>query len=212
MDSMQITVFGANGRVGSHVVEEALKAGYRVVAFVHGTYTPPVDAQGLTIVQGDIYSAKEVLAAVKGSDAVVSALGSWGTPSKDILTAGMRNIIPAMEAHSVQRVVSLTGADSRMQSDKKGPLHRLTHVMLGIIAPRILKDSEEHLRLLEQSQLNWTVVRSPVMNEHGSREYVFSMKRPLPWVTAHRFSVASSMVALIPSKDYSKLAPFIKRA
>ena len=78
---MQITIFGANGKVGSLVVEMALQKGLHVVAFSHGKslFTP---SDNLRIVQGDVYNAADVSSALSGSDVVVSTLGSWGTPKK----------------------------------------------------------------------------------------------------------------------------------
>jgi putative NADH-flavin reductase len=58
----------------------------------------------LEIAKGDIYNTTYINSAMEGVDAVVSALGSWGTPKKDILTAGMRNIIPAMQKNKVKEL------------------------------------------------------------------------------------------------------------
>ena len=98
---MRITIFGANGRVGHLVVEGAMDAGHDVTAFVHHESKFPKNTK-LKVVQGDIHDAKDVARAVKGADVVISALGSWGTKRKDIVSSGMANIIPAMQAAKVE--------------------------------------------------------------------------------------------------------------
>jgi putative NADH-flavin reductase len=208
---MKIVVFGANGRVGSLVVKEALKRGYKVKAFVHSgssfDYNP-----SLEIFKGNIYNNDDVSQAVKGVDAVISALGSWGTPKKDILTAGMSNIIPAMQKNKVKRVVSLTGSDAIAPRDSKSLIHALSHPLLSVIASKILKDAETHIKLLDSSGLNWTVVRSPIMNNRGKiNKFRLTNKRPKPWKTINRQSVAVAMLDLVESNKKLMQSPHIVR-
>lgn len=207
----QITVFGANGRVGHRVVGEALRRGYRVVAFVHDK-TDLIESRQLKIVRGDIYDAEQVERALVGSTAVISALGSWGTPKKDILTAGMGNVIPAMGRHRIPTVISLTGADARAAGDQLSFIHRLTHFFLMFAIRKIMIDGERHIALLETSGLDWTVVRSPVMavNEKRAERYELSMRRPMPWRTVAYESVALAMVNAVQDRTWKCQAPYIR--
>ncbi len=210
---MRIAIFGASGKVGRLVVKGALDAGHDVTAFAHHDPKFAKDSR-LRIVRGDIHDSKDVAAAVKGADVVISALGSWGTKTKDIVGSGIANIIPAMEAAGAERIISLTGADARADGDKLGLLHRLTHAAIQVTPPRkILADGERHIRLLEQSGLDWTVIRSPVMNEKGDpKGFRFSTDRPAPWATVNRRSVALAILELIDDDSRSRQAPFITRA
>ncbi len=208
---MQITVFGATGKVGRIVVDEALKRGYKVVAFVHSSADLPKDKK-LRIVNGDVYNPEAVIEAIKGSDAVISALGSWGTPNKDILKSGMQNIIPAMQQNNVKRIISLTGHGANAPGDKFELLHFVSRLMLVIAAPRILHDGEDHILQLAASKLDWTVVRSSLMEEHGNpNRFTLTLKRPLPLAMIHRKAVATSLVNLAENTDFNKQAPFILR-
>lgn len=205
---MQITVFGASGRVGRLVVATALERGYDVVAFVRSeTHQKP--HEHLRFVVGDIYNGTSVADAVVGSTAVISALGSWGTTKKDILTVGMQYIIPAMDANNIERIISLTGADARASGDTLGLIHRITHFFIRLGAGKILSDGEAHIRLLEQSGLAWTVVRSPIMNDSGLTAYSLQDRRPLPWTTIHRRAVSESLVDLLTDHSYDGRAPYI---
>lgn len=208
---MNITVFGANGKVGSKVVNLLIKDQHNVRAFVYGSHSFE-DYPNLEIVQGDIRDRDQVLGALVNTDLVVSALGSWGTKTKDIQVAGMTNIVPAMKEKSVKRIISLTGSDAYVLGDKKSLLFLVTHLILSFIAGKILKDGENHTRMLQESDLDWTVVRSPVMNESGNpANFKLNTKRNLPWETINRNSVALSMVELVNSNEYTKKSPFIKR-
>lgn len=205
-----ITVYGANGKVGGLVVQGLLDRGHAVTAFVHrNSGLMPNDH--LRIVEGDIHDVAVVESALEGADAVISTLGSWGTPTRDILMSGMTTIIPAMHRRGIKRIISLTGAESRAYGDKISVLHRVAHLGAAVIAGKILRDGETHIAQLEESELQWTVVRSPIMNDKGDAHYHWTTKRPYPWQTINRQAVADAMVQQLNDSHYAGVAPFITR-
>ncbi len=206
---MQITVFGANGRVGRLVVADALKRNLSVNAFIHGD-NPFTPNDKLQIFQGDIYNGKDVASSLVGSDAVISTLGSWGTPNKDILSAGMRNIIPAMQSVGIDRIISLTGSGCESSSDSFSFTQFFSRLPLMLVAPKILKDAEEHIKLLENTDLIWTIIRSPVMSDKGNeKKFRLTTKCPLPWAKINRKSVAIAMLDSLENAKHTNQAPFI---
>jgi putative NADH-flavin reductase len=205
---MQITVFGASGKVGRLVVEEALSRGHSVVAFVHRSKLPATN--NLTVIQGNVYKLSDVTKAVQGSGAVISALGSWGTKRKDVTEQGMANIIPAMEAVGIKRVISVTGHGASAPGDKFEPVHEFSRLLLKLLAAKILRDGEKHIQRLHGSSLEWTVIRSPVMNNRVGG-YKISLSRPWPLATVGRHSVADCLVDLAENREYMRKAPYIVR-
>lgn len=206
----QVTVFGANGRVGRLVVAELVNRGYDVVAFVHNR-SNFFETPQLKVIQGDIYNATDVERALIGSNAAISALGSWGTPMKNILTVGMKHIIPAMKAQKVSTIISLTGADARCKGDELGLIHRVTYPLLTAFMGKIMSDGERHLALLQESGLDWTVIRSPIMLRRTPNHdrYKLDVRRPFPWQTVPYRLVALAMVNALQDRTWNKEAPFI---
>jgi putative NADH-flavin reductase len=207
---MQITVFGANGKVGSKVVAGLLARGYRVRAFVRDVSTLE-SRTNLTIVQGDVRNKQDVTNALKNSTVVICALGSWSTKSKDILSAGMTNIIPAMQAQNIERIVSLTGAEARDKTDQPKLINKLSHFMSLVFLRKILQDGERHIALLRGSDLNWSVLRSPLMKTKGKRGFMLKITPIKPWVTISRDDVAEAMIELALNNQFTKSAPYICR-
>ena len=206
----QVTVFGANGRVGRLVVAELVNRGYTVVAFVHNR-SHFIETPRLRVISGDIYNAQDVEKALDGSSAVISALGSWGTPMKNILTVGMKHIIPAMKARDLSTIISLTGADARASGDMLEVVHRVSYPFLTAFIGKILADGERHITLLEKSDLDWTVIRSPIMLKRTPNHdrYTLDVRRPFPWQTVPYRLVALAMVNSLQDRTWSKEAPFI---
>lgn len=208
---MQITVFGASGNIGQRVVHQLLSRGYSVVAFVYAD-NPFAYHERLQIIKGDIHDAPIVTHAIQGSDVVISTLGSWHTKTQDILSAGMRRIIPAMQAQQVRRIVTLTGADAYMATDTPTVWQRMLRPVFRRIAPKILDDAEEHIRLLMASGLAWTVVRSPVMRSRGKAgRALLRDVPPRPWQTVHRDDVARAIVEVALSDEFIHRAPYVGR-
>ena len=205
----QITVFGANGRIGQLVVAALQAQNIRVIAAVHSHHSF-TESDSLRVVKMDIYDSESVARALQGSSIVISTLGSWGTKHKDVLTVGMTNIIVAMQQQSISRIISLTGAESRAPGDTLGLVHRAMHLTLGITAGKILRDGEAHITLLTGSQLDWTVIRSPIMSDskragHGQ----LTLKRPYPWQLVGRHLVVDAIVSCAVDELWVKQAPFI---
>ncbi|MFZ1249996.1 MAG: NAD(P)-binding oxidoreductase [Candidatus Microsaccharimonas sp.] len=207
-----IIVFGANGRVGSIVVRRLVKHGYKVKAFVH--HANGLKSSGLVeYIEGDVTKKRDVENALKDADAVISTLGSWGTKSKNILSSGMKQIVPVMEKYSIRRIISLTGADAWAPETRHEAslLQKLSHKLFSTIASKIVQDGEKHIAILEKSTLDWTVIRSLVMNDSGNKKYVLGLKYPAPWRTINRTAVAKALVDQLEDKTFLKQAPYIHR-
>lgn len=203
-----VVVFGAAGKVGRLVVEYALADGYKVTAFVHRHHNLP-NTPNLQVVKGDIYNRSDIERSLKDADVVVSALSSWGTQYKDVLSMATANIVAVSKRYGLSRIVSLTGADARTHGDDITVLHRLSHFAITIVAGKVLQDGEQHIKLLRNSKLNWTVIRSPIMTNRSTADYVLSNHRPAPWALVSRQAVARAMVDQIKSDHNSRNAPFI---
>lgn len=208
---MHIVVFGANGKVGTQVVRKLLADGHRVRGFVHSNGIT-ISHENLELFEGDVHDADQVISAIQDCDAVISTLGSWGTKSKDILATAMRAIIPAMQQEGVARIISLTGAGAHDAIDKSKIINRLNRFAIRLVASKILADGEAHIALLRESELSWTVIRSPAMRSTNKPlDYILSNTAPAPWATIAREEVADAMVNLVTNEEWLQASPYIRR-
>lgn len=213
---MVITIFGASGKVGRLVVAEALSRGHTVTAFVHShakalRSLEEGTAGKLRIYSGDIHDSKSVADSLTGSKAVLSTLGSWHTKSKDIVSAGMETIVPAMQQQGIHRIVSLTGSDAAAPGDSATTARSLTHGLARLAAGKILLDGERHIAILSKSGLDWTVLRAPVMTNSPEIFYRLTLQPGAPWQTIPRRAVAKALLDQIDGAGYANAAPFIYR-
>jgi NAD(P)H-binding len=72
---MRLTIFGASGQTGRHLLEQALAAGHTVTAVARDPTRLPTRHQRLKVVTADALDPAAIQPAVAGADAVSSALG-----------------------------------------------------------------------------------------------------------------------------------------
>jgi putative NADH-flavin reductase len=205
---MQVTVLGGSGKIGRLVVAELLRRGHTVMALVHRHGLP--ERPHLTSVKGDVHDKASIQTVLEGSDAVISTLGSWGTKQKDVLSSAMSLVIPAMDTLGIRRIVTLTGSGATLPNEHAGPLEWLSNLPLRLAAPKILEDGEKHLAMLAESPLDWTVVRSPVMNNRDRSAYTLELNGG--GLTISRQAVANALVDLAEHGEWPHQAPFVKQA
>lgn len=152
---MRITVFGASGSVGRHVVEQALRNGHDVTAFTRDRARITASDPRLEIVEGDATDPEALLPAVKGVDAVIVALGDGRKGG--IREAGTAAVIDAMESAGVRRLIcqSTIGV-----GDSRGNLtFWWKYVVFGALLRPAYQDHVRQEELVRASALDWTIVR-----------------------------------------------------
>lgn len=158
---MKIIVFGASGGTGREVVKQALEAGHLVTAFVRTPSKVNLQHPNLRIAQGDVMDAAAVENAIAGQEAVISTLGPTRPPAPHMMETAARNIIAGMNKHGLRRLVATTGAGVRQPEDQPKGMDILIGILLNLLAREVVHDSAEGVRLIQSSDLDWTIVRFP---------------------------------------------------
>ena len=109
---MKIAVFGAGGRIGSRIVNEALNRGHDVTAVVRHPQDYTLIHEHLKVAKGDLFNAQDVETGAFDQDAVVSAYSPAGsTPVSTIVEVATPLITGLKQAH-VKRLIIVGGAGS----------------------------------------------------------------------------------------------------
>ncbi len=153
---MKIVVLGASGRTGREVVTQAVDAGLDVTAVVREGSAAP--SGGATVVRAELGDTVRLTEAVRGADAVVSALGGRDRRPTTVCTDGARAAVAAMRDAGVRRLLVVSAAG--LPGDGEDLLTRL--VVKPIIS-RVFRhpyaDMAGMERLVRESGLEWTIVR-----------------------------------------------------
>ncbi len=154
MENSRLAILGATGRTGRRVVETALVR----------ESTPVVDMGPLRVIRGDATRDVDAVAeTVRGSDAVISALGRGQSFKPDgLIEQAARVLVSAMEREGVRRLV-FTSAFGL--GDSKDAVPMLPRLFTGTLLRRIYADKEAGEAIIRASTLDWTFVHPTGLTE-----------------------------------------------
>jgi uncharacterized protein len=202
---MNIIIFGATGQVGKQLVQQALFKGHTVKAFGRNVFSEfETDTPNLELIKGALFDASEVKAAVKDSDAVLSALGGSTDGTDKTRTLGIKNIITQMEATGVKRIIAVGGLgvlnadeDTLLVDTKDYPKE---YIPVG-------KEHQQAYEYLKASNLNWTFVCPPnIINADATGSFTTNTNYP-PEVNNYKINagdLALFMLKELEQNDYVK--------
>lgn len=207
---MKIVVFGASRGVGFKVVEQALETGNFVTAFVRSPEKFSLTHPNLTIFTGDALDADAVKKAIAGQDAVISALGPTRPPVAHMMERAAQHIVTGMNAHSVRRLVSTTGAGVRQPEDQPKFADHAIGFLLNLLAKDVVLDSAANVKVIQASDLDWTVVRFPrLMDGEHTRIYKVGYVGKDSGTQLSRADAADFVLKELVEKKWLKKLPLV---
>jgi putative NADH-flavin reductase len=160
-----LTIFGGTGPTGQLLVRQALDAGHEVTAFARNPAKLPQQDR-LRSVEGQLHDTDAIAKAVEGADAVLSLLGpSRNAADTPPLVVGTRNIIDAMHAHGVPRLVAVGTPSITDPGDGRDLLISLMVKGIATFQPVAYRAIVDIGRLVRESGLKWTIVRVPWLTD-----------------------------------------------
>jgi putative NADH-flavin reductase len=165
---VKVVVFGAGGNLGTRITEELVRRNHAVkVVSRAGTMKPSAAQSRTSIVVADVTDAASVADAVRGADAVVSAIGPGPGQDVSVLLLAARGLLDGLRKAGVRRLVVVGGA---------GSLEVSPGVQWSDSArfpPAWKPVAEAHRAALaiyrEEPDLEWTVVSPAAMITSGVR-------------------------------------------
>jgi putative NADH-flavin reductase len=167
MQDKNILVFGASGALGQQILQQALQAGANVTAFVRDPRRLALKHERLRVRIGDVlYDRETVAAAIRGQDAVISALGNGKSlGAESLMQRCLLAIRLGMQRAQVKRLI-VTSAFGVGNSVNDAPV--LMRVVYRLLMKQVFDDKAASEAQLMKSDLEWTVVY-PVMLTNGPR-------------------------------------------
>jgi putative NADH-flavin reductase len=199
--TMKLVVLGATGGTGLEIVQRGLEQGHRVTAFVRSPDRLKVFQGRISIKQGDLLSSSELEQAIESQDAVVSTFGPRVPRSKadaNLLQHFAVALARAMLHAGVRRLVVESVAflfrDSIMPP---------TYLFGRLFFPDVVADSSAMERVLQESTLDWTIIRPPQLTDKPFTGKYRVRESHLPYFgfTISRADVADFMIKTVEDRS-----------
>lgn len=192
-------------------MEQALAAGYEVVAYARNPSKFNITHEHLTVVQGELADQALIENAIQGVTAVLSTLGPRGSSKNKPITHGIQNIIVAMKKQGVRRLIMTSTLSAKDPNDKP---NLRTKAMVNLVKTTMHGAYEDIVNAAEavrNSDLDWTIVRLTMLNNNPKSGnvkagYVGDGKVEM-WIS--RSDIADFMLKQIDNMEYVNQAPAI---
>lgn len=179
---LKIAVIGATGRTGLEIVKQSLAAGHAVIALARRPEALDMRHPKLEIRPADVFNQASLEAALAGDvDAVVSAIGEAkiSKPTRLYSEAAI-NTIAAMQKVRIRRLVCI--AASGYIDDPQQPFYVrfLQKNLLQRIFRYVYEDTMKMEKIVQQSDLDWTLVRPPRLTNGKHTESYRAQENVVP--------------------------------
>lgn len=155
---MKICLFGASGRTGQLIVRQAIDRGHHIIMATRRPFDTSAFGERAEHRVADLSDPEALRSAVSGAGLVMSALGTTDRKPNTVLSDGTRNIIEAMKAENVQRLIAMTSIGCR---DSLSLLRSFVfrELIVKRLAKEIWADKNRQEEIIEQSDLDYLIVR-----------------------------------------------------
>jgi putative NADH-flavin reductase len=207
---MHITVFGASGGIGSHVVALAAQRGHDVRAVYRAAPPAPLPDRAEILITSDIFGPASAATAIDGADVVVAAVGpnfatrhnprTTMTSPLDLHQRLARTLIAAMRNSATPaRLITVSTASMGPADNVMGPGPRILFRFFRTVAVPNLGRVGKDLRAMEDelaaSGLDWYALR-PVKLTEGPQTGNVQASDRFRMKTISRADVAWQIIAL----------------
>jgi putative NADH-flavin reductase len=197
----RIVVFGAGGRAGRRVVDEAAARGHQVTSVVRHPSRYP-DISGVT---GDVTDADSVAAVAAGHDAAVHAAARLDVPAERFFPVAARALVGGLARAGVHRLVVI-GIGTVLETEPGVAVHDAPDFPAEYRAFSLGHAAQLDVLRAADGGLDWLVLAPPptVLDDEAARtgRYRIDGTRVLPGGAS--FSYADLAVAIVDEIETPK--------
>ncbi len=200
---MIVTIFGSTGLVGRQLITHAFAKGWQVRAFGRdmGKFIDrDLHQKDFTTYKGYVFDAGDVAKAVKGSDAIMSALGGKMDGSDSTRSLGMKNIVAQLEKHGPKRIVAIGGLGVLPAADGTPLYEQKEYPQLYVPVAKEHFAAYQHLK---NSSLDWSFLCPPAIEDAEANGHFELQAEAQPFqVAISAGNLAMAMIQMIENKSF----------
>lgn len=201
-----IAVIGGTGKSGKYLVKQLLQKGYTIRVLVRNPERAPETRPNQEIILGDVRDVETVKAVLTGCDAVISTLG-LGVPASEptLFTQATENVLKT----GIQRYIVTTGLNVDAVGDEKGPAAAMGTAWMKQNFPVSTENKQQEHNLLQASEIDWTMVRLPLIEETDRVSDVATSLTDCPGEKISATNLAHFLIQQLKSTEFFRKAPFL---
>jgi putative NADH-flavin reductase len=203
-----IAVIGGTGKSGKYLVKKLLEKGFRIKMLLRNPDQLKLHHPAMKKIKGDARNPADIVLLLESCTAVLSTLGQpKGEPP--IFSTATKNVLDAMQKLNIERYIVTTGLNVDAPNDHKSEkVQQATDWMRTNYAPTTA-DKQAEYELLAQSELDWTLVRLPLIEQTDAASGIKVSLYDCPGDHISATDLANFIIEQLDSAEYIGKTPFI---
>jgi putative NADH-flavin reductase len=207
----KIAVLGGTGKSGSYLVKHLLNKQIPVKILHRNPEKLNIQNPLLEIVKGDARDPLAVELLLKDCQSVISTLGQ-PKGEASIFSDATRNVIRAMKLFQIKRYILTTGLNVDTPQDKKSDRTAAATEWMKINYPETTSDKQAEWEILNESDLDWTLVRLPLIELTENKNQISINQIDCAGEKISATSLANFLAEQLEDKSWYRQSPFISNA
>lgn len=204
----KIAVIGGAGKSGKYLVKQLLSKEFQLKLLLRHPEDFQIKSPLIDLVQGDVRNYESVESLLDSCKAVISMLGQpKGEPT--IFSQASKNVICAMNHFNIERYILISGLNVDAPSDKKGTRTKMATDWMRANYPETTQDKQVEFSVLINSDVSWTMVRLPLIEETDERSKTLVSLEDCPGDKISAADLAYFLTEQLSDTAYLRKAPFI---
>lgn len=208
MKTNTIAVIGGTGKSGKYLVQHLLEKGYHIKLLLRTPENFTIKNPLIEIVKGDARDYDAVNTLIKDCTVVMSAL-SQPIGEESIFSDAARNITQSMVSNGIKRYIVIAGLNVDSPFDKKNEKVKEATDWMYKNYPKTTIDRQVEYEILTKTDLNWTMVRLPLIIQTGERFETEANLEDCKGENISAADLAEFLVSQIDDVTYTKQSPFL---
>ncbi|TLF43195.1 NAD(P)-dependent oxidoreductase [Maribacter aurantiacus] len=207
-NNKKIAVLGGGGRTGKFLVRQLIDKQYRLKLLLRRPEEFTIENSLIEIIKGDAVNPESIHSLLEGCQVVISTIGQ----RKDepmVSSQATLNILESMDTFEIERYILVAGLNVDTPFDKKGEKTKMATDWMKANFSETHADRQKTYSILEKSDVNWTMVRVPLIEFSGNYGSVISSLEDCKGEKISASDIAAFIIEQLSSDKYFKKSPFI---
>jgi putative NADH-flavin reductase len=205
----KVAVIGGAGKSGQFLTRALLNRHFNIRMLLRHPENRIMDNPLVEIVTGDARDPLAVMELLQGCETVINTIGQPKGETVSVFSAAGKNIMRAMDRHGMKRYIVLTGLTVDVPGDQKGIYAAGGTQWMKMNYPVTTADKQAEWELLQASDLDWTMVRVPLIDLSEGKPKISVSLTDCPGEKISAASLADFLVNQVQERTYIKQSPFI---
>lgn len=204
----KIAIIGGTGRVGKYIAKRAVENGYHVQMLVRNPNNMIFRDERIEIIQGDVLDEISLRTVLKGCDIIMNTFGQPAN-AEPVYSQVTEQILTIMNEFGICRYIGVTGGSLNVSGDQKSIKNKIGARLFALFYSKMIVDKRKELKILEKSQVDWTLVRLPFVMEGIEKGEIKENEFDMPGNFITNNDIASFLIRQIEDKKYIRKTPLI---